>query len=962
MPTQQYAYPFDPNGTAPSNKVVGERHTISPVNGPDFRFLIPRAAPFFRNSLKVTHVASGRVLQDGVDYQPGHRYDAASNTAPFLTIFGSILIMDNSLVGAFDLEYQTLGAEHTLDEQIILQMLANTQLDPRLTKWDLVLNTPGVYDPLLHRQHAMDTVGYDDMVVALNRLFDAIIADQSNGNEDPVARSHIANTNNPHQTRLSQLPDALHLLPLQKSHIDYLLAQETSGILRNLDIAETTAEETAIRNRPTESFQTVFDTWERIAWSNNNPQGTPAELNSWQFDSVNNQLVSTVNSTSMVGFISPETVSGNYHFELELESNDADDDIIGVFLGKAFIDNKWRNLIVQRSASVNAAGVYLTYDYRGDGTVQLAGSTTDLVRFPNGWLGYKNAGIVRLKVIRTGSVIEVWTTNPGTDYLESSKLTFDLATVAKYAPFIGPVNLGYIAASQRNARYTTIRRTGSKLPIANLQTKRIYEFDGLNYVEVTNPTFANYLAKGRFYNCKYFSRLYYAEQNGVLTKLSTGSGGGGNGSVSGGVVPITNQLKAGDFIIPDNSAGIATYLMPTTPADLATIAWMEGPVSFATNKLVLQVTDKPIMGLNENFDVTSEGAGGRLVYFQSLGYWKVYLDTQGASAGAGSGASQVINRGAITSPTSEQAGLSANFTMTCTPFGTTPELADSLLRYTWQVATDTSFNNLLWQTDTLNPTATVTGSIPANTRVYIRVRSVGASRGPGEWSPLVTFVVAGIAGPTSVTIAGAQLASGGVTHQFTVNSTAYSGGGTHAASQFQVLNGAGTVVYDSGELAGAIVSHKPFDNNFRPVNLTDYIAQVRYKLATGQWTQYTSTALRTGNGASTAVNTTVQTWRYSDSSFQANTSWFTVGGSNDFLGAGPNAYRICDSLYNQGPDNYTTFVCDPANPEASRPPLSTGPISVYPSTWPRTVVQTTYSTSEQVFFNTTRSTQHWTEW
>lgn len=672
MQMQQYAYPFDPNGTAPSNKVVGERHTISPVNGPDFRFMIPRAAPFFRQSLKVTHVASGRILVDGIDYQPGHRYDAASNTAPFLTIFGSILIMDNTLEGTFDLEYQTLGGEHTINEQLALQLLANAQLDPRLTKWDSVLNAPGVYDPLLHRHSALDTVGYDDMVVALNRLVDAIIEDRLDGTEDVVARSqiqtHRADKNNPHETRLAQLPDGAYLLNLTQNHV------------------------------------------------------------------------------------------------------------------------------------------------------------------------------------------------------------------------------------------TTI-----------------------------------------------------------VEALDSGSGIGGGGSQP--IEPTTNQLKAGDFFVPDNSGGPATYLMPETPANLATVTWLEGEVSFATHKLILQMTDKPIMGLEENFEVTSAGAGGKMVYFDALGYWKVYLDTQAGSATAsGSNGVNPVNTPVISSPTNEQAGLTAVFTATCSGFGTTPVLADSLKRYEWQLATDTSFNNLLWSGNTATNSVSPNATIPADTRVYLRVRFVGNAYGAGQWSSLVTFVVGGIAGPATVTISGTQLASGGVTHQFVVQSSAYVGSSTHASSQFQVLNGAGTVVYDSGELAGAIVSHKPFDSNFRPTNLTDYTARVRYKLATGQWTQYTSTTLRTGNGAFTSFNTTVQTSDWVQRTINAHTSWYTAGGSIDYYGA-PAPYYIC--FAGDGNSGPAEWVCSPSDPLSNAPPEFNLQDDGYPSIggpYPRTSVITQRVTSERSNFNTTRITQSWTEW
>lgn len=226
----QYTYPFDPNGTATTNKVVGERHTITPVNGPDFRFLIPRAAPYFKSSIQLRHVASNTPLLEGIHWAAGHKFDRASNTAPFLAVYGSVLILDNTIEGVIELtQYQTLGGEFTINETLVLELLANAQLDPRLAKWDNVLNTPTTYDPLLHRHHASESTGYEDMIDTLNRLADAIIANIGQSSIDQVARSHIANVNNPHNTTLAQLPDAQHLLGLNLAHIQYLIEQATSG-------------------------------------------------------------------------------------------------------------------------------------------------------------------------------------------------------------------------------------------------------------------------------------------------------------------------------------------------------------------------------------------------------------------------------------------------------------------------------------------------------------------------------------------------------------------------------------------------------------------------------------------------------------------------------------------------------------------------------------------------------------
>lgn len=203
MIIKSYAYPHDPNGTAASNRIVGERHTISPANGQDYTWFIPKATPYFRSSLIVRHVASGRTLTEGVDYVPTHRFDAASNTAPYLSIYASVTVLDTSLTGTFEIDYQTLGGEFTLDESSLLFIMANAQLDPRATRWDAIVNPPTTFDPVAHLHHMTQSVGYDELVAEVRRLVDAFTLESSRLSQR--IRAHIDDKNNPHETNLLKL-------------------------------------------------------------------------------------------------------------------------------------------------------------------------------------------------------------------------------------------------------------------------------------------------------------------------------------------------------------------------------------------------------------------------------------------------------------------------------------------------------------------------------------------------------------------------------------------------------------------------------------------------------------------------------------------------------------------------------------------------------------------------------------
>lgn len=170
----QYKYPMDPTGTNPKNKIIGERHTVSALAGTDFRLIIPKDGPFHKDSVKIKHVATGEFLIPEIDFTYSYYFEGASSTEPYPSIFGGISLLTSDYDGAtLELtEYQTLGAEHVLNEQSLITLLTNVLVDPRTTTWDSVTYKPGYWTPDSHLTHAEETVGYSEMVAVLNQIAD----------------------------------------------------------------------------------------------------------------------------------------------------------------------------------------------------------------------------------------------------------------------------------------------------------------------------------------------------------------------------------------------------------------------------------------------------------------------------------------------------------------------------------------------------------------------------------------------------------------------------------------------------------------------------------------------------------------------------------------------------------------------------------------------------------------------
>lgn len=202
MITKQYAWEFDPYASNALNFIKGERHVLQPDSGNGFHFFIPKAAPFFLKDIKVVHVQSGKVLDEGIDWQPGWAFELATRRT-LMPVYGAISILDKTLNGTFEIEYRTIGGEYTLDQQTLLEYLMNVAYDPRVTTWESIVDKPLYFDPLEHAFNAKDLVGMEDTIAALDRIRDAIL--QAAERIYPSLAVHLKDHDNPHDTTKDQV-------------------------------------------------------------------------------------------------------------------------------------------------------------------------------------------------------------------------------------------------------------------------------------------------------------------------------------------------------------------------------------------------------------------------------------------------------------------------------------------------------------------------------------------------------------------------------------------------------------------------------------------------------------------------------------------------------------------------------------------------------------------------------------
>lgn len=182
-----YTYPYDPTGVKPENKITGERHTLTPVPSGNFSFIIPQAAPFFATGTKIIHSSSGKLLTHGVDYYFSHRFHEAAEVTNE-AVYGSITFIDSQLSGDIEVDYRTMGGPFTLNEEIILQLLLEKQYDPRTLVWDKDIIKPTEFPPSPHTDSMEDTMGLDEVVMAMDNITKAIKKDASDAHSHTIDR------------------------------------------------------------------------------------------------------------------------------------------------------------------------------------------------------------------------------------------------------------------------------------------------------------------------------------------------------------------------------------------------------------------------------------------------------------------------------------------------------------------------------------------------------------------------------------------------------------------------------------------------------------------------------------------------------------------------------------------------------------------------------------------------------
>lgn len=149
-------------------------------NNEEHQFHIPRYAPFFSSSVRITRVDVVDGIEEEIELEPHRDYYFGGNFwgNENLTIDGklvatTIIFDDISIEGTYKVVYQTLGGDYLLDSTGYARQIAQYILNPLKTTWDELVGKKLEFTPDPHVHHANELTNVQVITNAMDRLTDA---------------------------------------------------------------------------------------------------------------------------------------------------------------------------------------------------------------------------------------------------------------------------------------------------------------------------------------------------------------------------------------------------------------------------------------------------------------------------------------------------------------------------------------------------------------------------------------------------------------------------------------------------------------------------------------------------------------------------------------------------------------------------------------------------------------------
>ncbi len=158
-------YQLDTTGVSPDNKIANEPHTLAAKK---VRALAPLHSPFFKDSVIIKDSSNNRTLAN-TEYK-FYSLQALASAMYGKEIYNIVLITNPAVSSNVSITYQTLGGEYNRVYESTKDLLDQLYSDNRPVTWPNIEDEPESFNPVHHLHAVGDTIGFEYVVAALERL------------------------------------------------------------------------------------------------------------------------------------------------------------------------------------------------------------------------------------------------------------------------------------------------------------------------------------------------------------------------------------------------------------------------------------------------------------------------------------------------------------------------------------------------------------------------------------------------------------------------------------------------------------------------------------------------------------------------------------------------------------------------------------------------------------------------
>lgn len=161
----------DLTGTNVNNKVIDEPHLLA---NRVYRSIAPTYGPYYTESLVVVDGSTNTTLVRDTHYKclDVVGIPTAQSGKEICTI---IVVIDQSINSNILITYQALGGQYERTHEAIKLLVDNLLTNNRPIYWPNIANRPSTFTPSHHLHRVGDVIGFEYLVVELERLKNAIL-------------------------------------------------------------------------------------------------------------------------------------------------------------------------------------------------------------------------------------------------------------------------------------------------------------------------------------------------------------------------------------------------------------------------------------------------------------------------------------------------------------------------------------------------------------------------------------------------------------------------------------------------------------------------------------------------------------------------------------------------------------------------------------------------------------------